>query len=206
VGDTVNLYRHRTCPRNAAVGAFCHFTNADPDNFVGAASSHADAADLDRRLARKDYAVKYDVVVEIARPEFLAAVRTTILLSDIPQAWRPALDRVWAFLKARGDLDPGHNLFLYHHPVHRHAAMNIDFGVQVARRFDREGGVQCIETPAGEVAQTVLAGPYDRLGDAHNAIHTWCAANNRKIGQASWEPMATGPRTRLCSKRRSSIC
>jgi hypothetical protein len=25
------------------------------------------------------------------------------------------------------------------------------------------------------------------LGDAHNAIHAWCAACNRKIAQASWE-------------------
>ena len=37
------------------------------------------------------------------------------------------------------------------------------------------------------VARTVHIGPYDRLGDAHNAIHAWCAAHNRKIGQASWE-------------------
>jgi len=65
--------------------------------------------------------------------------------------------------------------------------MNIDFGVQVAHRFEPEGSIQCIETPAGEVARTVHIGPYNRLGDAHNAIHEWCAAHNRKIGQASWE-------------------
>ena len=131
--------------------------------------------------------VKYDVVVEIARPELLAAVRATIPLSDIPRTWKPALDRVWAFLKTHSELDPGHNLFLYHHPAHRHEAMNIDFGVQVARPFEPEGDVRCIETPAGEVAKTVHVGPYNRLGNAHNAIHTWCAANNRKIAQASWE-------------------
>jgi hypothetical protein len=52
--------------------------------------------------------MKYDVVVEIARPELLAAVRATIPLIDIPRTWKPALDRVWAFLKTHGDLDPGH--------------------------------------------------------------------------------------------------
>jgi len=113
--------------------------------------------------------MKYDVVVEIARPEFLAAVRATIPLIDIPRTWKPALDRVWAFLKTHGDLDPGHNLFLYHHPAHRHEAMNIDFGVRVADSFEPEGDVRCIETPAGEVAKTVHVGPYDRLGDAHNS-------------------------------------
>jgi effector-binding domain-containing protein len=108
-------------------------------------------------------------------------------ISGIARAWKPALDQVWAFLEANGGLRPGHNLFLYHHAERRNEAMNIDFGVQVARSFEREGDVQCIETPAGEVARTVHVGPCDRLGDAHNAIHAWCAANNRKIGQASWE-------------------
>jgi effector-binding domain-containing protein len=131
--------------------------------------------------------MKYDVVAEAAQAELVAAVRATVPISGIARAWKPALDQVWAFLKANGGFRPGHNLFLYHHAERRNEAMNIDFGVQVARPFEREGNVQCIETPAGEVARTVHVGPYDRLGDAHKAIHAWCAAHNRKIGQASWE-------------------
>src|SRR5215472_15139555 len=52
---------------------------------------------------------------------------------------------------------------------------------QVAHPFDPVGDVRCIETPAGEVVKTVHVGPYDQLVDAHNAIHAWCVANNRKI-------------------------
>src|SRR5215472_8195062 len=76
-------------------------------------------------------------------------------LSDIPRIWKPALNRVWAFLRTHGDLEPGHNLFLYHHPAHRHEAMNIDFGVQVAHPFEPQEDVRCIRTPAGEVAKTL---------------------------------------------------
>ena len=65
--------------------------------------------------------------------------------------------------------------------------MNIDFGVQVSSSFESVGDVQCVITPAGEVAQTIHVGPYDRLGDAHAAIHHWCKANQRPIGGASWE-------------------
>jgi effector-binding domain-containing protein len=131
--------------------------------------------------------MKYDVVVETAEVELVAAVRATVPVRDIARAWKPALDQVWAFLKTAGELEPGHNLFLYHHPERRDQAMNIDFGVQVARPFEPESDVRCIETPIGEVAKTVHVGPYDRLGEAHNAIHAWCAANKRKIAQASWE-------------------
>jgi effector-binding domain-containing protein len=131
--------------------------------------------------------MNYDVVVETAYPELVAAVRVIVPIGGIARAWKPALDQVWAFLKTNGGLGHGHNLFLYHHPERRNEAMNIDFGVQVVHRFERDGDVRCVETPAGEVARTVHVGPYDRLSDAHNAIHAWCAANNRKIAAASWE-------------------
>ncbi|MGB8397700.1 GyrI-like domain-containing protein [Bradyrhizobium sp.] len=129
----------------------------------------------------------YEIVVEAAQPELLAAVRAKVPIGGVAVAWKPALDQVWAFLKANGALRPGHNFFLYHHPERRSEPMNVDFGVQVARRFERQGNVQCVTTPAGEVARTVHVGPYDRLGDAHDAIHAWCAANNRTIARASWE-------------------
>ena len=131
--------------------------------------------------------MEYDVAVETAQAELVAAVRAKVPITGIARAWKPALDQVWAFLKRNGEVGPGHNLFLYHHPERRNEAMDIDFGVQVARPFEREGDVRCVETPAGEVATTVHVGPYDRLGDAHNAIRAWCAANNRKIAGASWE-------------------
>jgi effector-binding domain-containing protein len=131
--------------------------------------------------------MKHGVMVETAQPELIAAVRVKVPLGGIGRAWKPALDQVWAFLKANPALGPGHNLFLYHHPGHRHEAMDIDFGVQVARPFEREGAVQCVTTPGGEVASLVHVGPYDGLGDAHDAIHAWCAGNGRKIAQASWE-------------------
>jgi len=131
--------------------------------------------------------MKYDIVVEPAQTELIAAVRAKVPISGIAQAWKPALDQVWAFLKINAELRPGHNFFLYHHPEHRNEAMNIDFGVQVAFPFEPANQVHCVRTPAGEVARTLHVGPYDRLRDAHDAIHAWCAAQNRRIGQASWE-------------------
>ncbi len=131
--------------------------------------------------------MNYEIVVEVAQADLIAAVRATVLPGGIARAWKPALDQVWAVLKSKSGLPAGHNFFLYHHPEHRNEAMDIDFGVQVAEAFEREGEVRCIETPGGEVAKTIHVGPYDRLGDAHNAIHAWCAANKRKIAQASWE-------------------
>ena len=129
----------------------------------------------------------YQIKVEAVQAELVAAVRTRVPISGIALAWKPALDQVWAFIRTHGNLKPGHNLFLYHHPANRSEPMDIDFGVQVAQPFEPSGNVRCIETPAGEVASTIHVGPYDRLAGAHNAVHAWCSANHRNIGQASWE-------------------
>ena len=65
--------------------------------------------------------------------------------------------------------------------------MDIDFGVQIVQPFANEGEVICTETPAGEVAMTTHVGSYTGLAAAHNALHSWCAANGRGFGACSWE-------------------
>ena len=118
----------------------------------------------------------------------LAAVRRQVAIGGVAAAWRPALDKVWDFLRTKPGLHTdGHNVFLYHHPTSREMPMDVDFGVEVVRAFETEGEVHAVETPAGEAAVAVHVGPYDRMKETHDAIHTWCAANNRAIAETSWE-------------------
>jgi hypothetical protein len=118
----------------------------------------------------------------------LAAVRRHVAIRDIASSWRPALDQVWTFLAGQPGLrTDGHNIFLYHHPADRDAPMNVDFGVEVTRAFEPSGEVHPAETPAGEVAMAVHVGGYDRLHEAHDAIHAWAAAQRRRFGGCSWE-------------------
>jgi effector-binding domain-containing protein len=131
--------------------------------------------------------VTYEVAVELAKPQLIAAVRARVMIGEVGRAWKPALDEVWAFLKSDGSLKPRHNLFLYHHPARRELPMEVDFGVEVDRRFETLGNVRCVETPPGQIAWARHVGPYDRLRGAHDAVHAWCAANGRAIGDLSWE-------------------
>ena len=68
----------------------------------------------------------------------------------------------------------------------------MDVGVEVPRSFEPSGNVRCVEAPAREVAWTLHVGPCDRLKEARDAVHAWCAAHNRKIGAASWETYGDG--------------
>ena len=128
------------------------------------------------------------VLVQTVPARRLAAVRRRVKLGAVGTVWKPALDHVWAFLRAHPDLrSDGHNVFLYHHPSDREAAMDVDFGVEVIGSFVPEGEVVSAETPAGTVAMAVHRGPYDRLRGTHDAIHAWSAREGRRFAGLSWE-------------------
>ena len=128
------------------------------------------------------------ITVETSPTRHLAAVRRYIRIPEIRHAWKPALDQVWHFLRKNPGLrTDGHNIFLYHHPAHRDDPMTIDFGVEVIRSFAPSGEVFPAEVPAGEVATALHIGPYDGIGETHDAIHAWAAANHRTFAGKSWE-------------------
>ena len=123
----------------------------------------------------------------------LAAVRRHVAIDGIGTAWKPALDRVWEFLRTQPGLHTdGHNVFLYHHPARRDEPMDVDFGVEVSRAFEAAGEVYATETPAGMVAVAVHRGAYDRMKEAHAAIHAWRKENNRAFAGKSWEIYGDG--------------
>ena len=130
----------------------------------------------------------YEIVVVdvVARP--IAAVHASVSLGGVATAWRPALDKVWAFLRSHEGLrSDGHNIFVYHHPVRPGAQMAVNFGVEVSRAFADEGEIVFTHTPAGQAAATVHIGRPDQLAGANAAIEAWCRANGRPPAGVSWE-------------------
>lgn len=128
------------------------------------------------------------VNVQTVQPRKLAAVRREVAPGGVGAAWRPALGKVWPFLRSQPGLwSDGHNIFLYHHPAQPGAPIQCDFGVEVTGAFEAAGEVYATETPAGEAAIAVHRGPYDRMNEAHDAIRKWMAANGRESAGRSWE-------------------
>ena len=115
-------------------------------------------------------------------------MRCELAPGAVGAAWKPALDKVWDFLRRTPGLwAGGHNVFLYHHPSAAGAPLLCDFGVEVTRAFEPVDDVYATETPTGEAAVAVHRGPYGRMPDAYQAIDEWMAANARESAGLSWE-------------------
>jgi effector-binding domain-containing protein len=128
------------------------------------------------------------VKVQTVSHRKLASVRREVVLGAVGSMWKPALDKVWDFIRSQPGLrTDGHNIFLYHHPTQPGAPIVCDFGVEVTRAFETAGEVYATETPAGEAAVAVHRGPYHRMNEAHEAIGKWMTANGRESAGHSWE-------------------
>ncbi len=128
------------------------------------------------------------ISVQTVQPRKLAAVRRELAPGTVGSAWRPALDKVWEFIRSQPGLwTNGHNVFLYHHARQPGAAIVCEFGVEVTRTFEMAGEVYATETPAGEVAVGIHRGAYNRMHETHKAIENWMAANQRESAGQSWE-------------------
>ena len=132
---------------------------------------------------------RYEIVVGDVQARPIAAVHTSVPVGQVAAAWRPALDKVWAFLGTHEGLrTDGHNIFVYRHPVRPGAPMEVDFGVEVSRAFDGEGEIVFTHTPAGHAASTVHVGP---PGSARPTpmppSRRGAGANQRSLAGVSWE-------------------
>jgi effector-binding domain-containing protein len=132
--------------------------------------------------------VTYEVAIERVEARPLAAVHASVPVGQVGTAWRPALDKVWAFLRHHEGLrTDGHNTFVYHHPERAGAPIEVDFGVEVSGPFALEDGIVFTHTPAGLAASTVHRGSPAQLAAANAAIERWCVANHKALAGVSWE-------------------
>jgi effector-binding domain-containing protein len=128
------------------------------------------------------------ITVRNVKARRLAAVRRDVALGAVGQAWKPALDLVWKFLRQRSGLHQGgHNVFLYHHPARRDLPMAVDFGVEITRDFEAEGEIRPVLTPEGEAAIAIHVGDYAGMRTTHEAIHAWARDQGRSFAGTSME-------------------
>jgi effector-binding domain-containing protein len=124
----------------------------------------------------------YPVSVEtkVAQPTAVVAAETT--WAEYPALWPKLLDEVYAFVRAGGATQDGHNVMLYRDDV-----PNVEVGVEVTGPFESNGRVIPSVLPGGEVASTMHRGPYDALEEAHVALRAWCASHRHALTGVRWE-------------------
>jgi effector-binding domain-containing protein len=74
-----------------------------------------------------------------------------------------------------------------HIAIYWNGDIRLEVGAELEGPFTEHDSVVRSATPSGTVATTTHFGPYQRLGDAHDAVRGWCAANGHRLAGPSWE-------------------
>jgi effector-binding domain-containing protein len=124
----------------------------------------------------------YQVQLKQVEPLPTAVVRRRASVQQLSSVVPQGCGVVWDFVRSCNIPHSGINMALYWD-----GEINLECGVVVLRPFPSAGPVICSETPAGMVATTVHIGPYNRLGEAHQAICEYCSAEGFQRAGPNWE-------------------
>jgi effector-binding domain-containing protein len=129
--------------------------------------------------------MSYIVQVErvISRP--IAVVLRRVAPNELSKVVPEGCGVVWGAVKAAQVKDAGRHVAVYRDAGE--GLLDVEVGVEVGDAFPGRDEVVGSVTPAGDVATVTHFGPYRKLGEAHQAIRQWCAAQNRTLACTSWE-------------------
>lgn len=125
--------------------------------------------------------MNYDTRIEQFPGRPLAVVRRQASLQQLGAVIQQACGTVWNVVRAKG-MKGGRHVTVYLDNVY-----HLEIGMELDAPFGGDGEVIGSSLPAGEVAATTHLGPYQRLTDAHQAIHQWCKAHDREPVRPCWE-------------------
>ena len=131
--------------------------------------------------------MSHAVRIEDVKAQPLAIVRRRAAQAELKTVIPAACGDVWNRARAHAVDRPGRLVALYLDDV-----MNIEVGVEVSEAFAGLEDLPRSATPAGRVAATTHIGGYERLHDAHVAIHTYCKDQGHRFAGPSWEVYGHG--------------
>jgi effector-binding domain-containing protein len=132
--------------------------------------------------SNEDDLVAYQIHIKRVESSLTAVVRCRARPDELSKIVPQGCGEVWTFVRSAGLPHPGRNLAIYLDDI-----IHLECGVEVTAAFTGTGHVVCSTTPAGMVATTTHVGPYNRLGEAHEAIGRFCKENGHALTGLNWE-------------------
>ena len=130
--------------------------------------------------------MSYQVELSNVEPLAVAVVERKSPSAGLSKVIPSACGEVWSLIRAAGIAHSGLNIVIYR-GKDSCDVLNLQCGVIVNDSFTDGPTVKCTTTPAGRAVTTVHMGPYDRLGDAYEALQNWCDARHVTRAASSWE-------------------
>jgi effector-binding domain-containing protein len=119
------------------------------------------------------------------------SIRQRVKPEEMQQAFAEFFGEVWKYIQESDGQSAGMPFARYHSMNDR--SFDLECGMPVAAPMDGAGRIQPSELPGGRVAFSSYFGPYESLGEAHDALVVWMGENGHQVAGAPWEFYITDP-------------
>ena len=132
-----------------------------------------------------------EVKIQTLAPQPVLSQRFSIAPAEMGAKLGQVLPAVLAFAGSRGIAVEGAPFSRYH--TMDEGTLDLEAGLPVGDRAGGEGDIVASELPGGKVAVTWHVGPYDALGETHQALQAWAREHGHRVGSGPWEVYVTDP-------------
>ena len=126
--------------------------------------------------------MQYDIRLEEVGSRPLTVVRRRAAMQELGKVIPEACGLVWNIVRSQNIKGAGRHVAVYLDDV-----FNLEIGAELESPFAGHGEVVGSSLPGGTVATTIHFGPYQQLGEAHEAIHRWCKERGHELVRPCWE-------------------
>ena len=144
-------------------------------------------------LAQADETKEYEFKIETlkAQPTMTVRFKVSSEPKKISAKYAEVFGAVFTHVLSNGGQLAGAPFSRYHAVTEDE--LDIEAGLPVAKAIEGKGDIKVSELPGGKVVTTVHHGPYEKLGNAHNALQKWVSDKGYKATSGVWESYVTDP-------------
>lgn len=138
-----------------------------------------------QQIEREEQISSYDVILKQVEPQLIASVRAILPdHSAVGTLYREVYEAIGSHVAEALGPHPGEGgqtLVLWYDNEFKDRDVDGAAAFFLRCRVPNHGRMQVHELPAATVAATIHHGPYNTIGDAHQAVLTWIEANGYQI-------------------------
>jgi effector-binding domain-containing protein len=135
--------------------------------------------------------MSYEIEIRTVTPQHVVSIRTKCHVAELGAMLSEILPEVWRYIRKSGVAPSGPPFTRYH--GFDDDRVDIEGGLPVPMPLAGEGRIVAGTLPGGPVATTIHFGPYDKLPDAHDALHVWIHEQHKNSAGPQWELYWTDP-------------
>ena len=133
----------------------------------------------------------YEITTETVSPQPVLSMRFAVEKEQIAAKFAEVLPAVYGHAMQGAAKPAGQPFARYYGECD--GKIDIEAGVPTDGPGEGTDAIKVSELPGGEVATTLHVGPYERLGEAHNALLAWAKENGRAPSGGPWEIYVSDP-------------